>query len=217
MQIVNKEAVIISVIGIAFVAIMGVLIWKSPQLSGTPATVDMSVLVKDTSHMTGVKTAKVTVVEFGDYECPFCGTEHPVLKQLIDAYKANANFNFVFRNYPLPQHPNALIAAEAAEAAGAQGKFWEMHDALYEHQGDWGEKSAPLSFFEIYAKTIGLDVTKFTADVNKNAYSDIIQADQADGNKAAINATPTIYINGVMQQNLDLVSLKKVVDADLAK
>src|ERR1700675_3384590 len=116
----TKESKII--FSIAAVVIIGMiaLISLSPKES---KFTDTSLLLSHANHMTGVATAKVNIVEFADYQCPACGIAYPILKQVIDTYGKNPDFNFVFRNFPLSQHKNALIAAEAAEAASAQGKF----------------------------------------------------------------------------------------------
>jgi protein-disulfide isomerase len=216
---INKEAIVISVIGILFVGLMGFLLVKS---SGAPVPTktiakDSEYLVRAMSHMTGTKGAKVELVEFGDYECPACGVAHPNIKQITDAYKTNPNFSFVFRNYPLPQHPNAPLGAEAAEAAGAQGKYWEMHDMLYENQAEWGESKAPLQYIIKYAQKIGLDMTKFTKDINGNAYAAVIKADQADGDSLQVDHTPTLYVNGQELATYDVATIKAAVDAALAK
>lgn len=168
-----------------------------------PVTADSSVLVRADSHQTN-KDAKVSVVEFGDYECPACAQAYPIVKQLEKDY--GDKVNFVFRNYPLTQHKNAQIAAEAAEAANAQGKFWEMHDKLYEKQSEWGESDSPMDKFLVYAKDLGLDVNKFKSDVSSSKYSTFIQSDVSDGNTVGINATPTFYVNGEMLVGLPAYS-----------
>ena len=170
----------------------------SGKPAGTPAPVNPALLVHSDSHQTQTASSaaslKVTIVEFGDYECPACGAAYPVTKQVLKDY--GDKINFVFRNFPLPQHPNAQISAEAAEAANAQGKFWEMHDKLYENQNDWGESSNPMDKFLVYAKDLGLDVNKFKSDVTSKKYQGVIDADVADGTALNVNATPTFYING---------------------
>jgi protein-disulfide isomerase len=160
-----------------------------------PTPVDSKILVRDNSHQIATSSAKVTVVEFGDYQCPACGAAYPVTKELLKDYQGT--INFVFRNFPLPQHKNAPTAAEAAEAANAQGKFWEMHDKLYETQNDWADLSNPLDKFVSYAKDLGLDTNKFKSDVKANKYEAFIQADTTDGNNIGVNATPTFFINGI--------------------
>lgn len=166
---------------------------STPQSDSGTTKVSPKLLVRNNSHITGNEKAKVTVVEFGDYECPACGAVYPVTKQLVSKY--GTKIRFVFRNFPLPQHPNAQIAAEAAEAAEKQGKFWQMHDLLYEKQQEWAESSSPINFFTTYAKRLGLNIDTFTKDVQNNAYSDIITQDQNDGNTLGVDATPTFYIN----------------------
>ena len=198
----TKEAKI--TFSIAFILIVGlvVLMSFSPKEAAAPgsAPVNSAYLYSTSSHMTGTSTAKVVVVEFGDYECPACGAAYPFFKQLVATYGSNPNFDFVFRNYPLPMHPNAPIAAEAAEAAGAQGKFWQMHDLLYQNQNDWADSSDPITFFEQYAQEIGLNVPQFTSDVQNDKYADVIAKDQADGNTLGLTWTPSVFINGVLEQ-----------------
>ena len=102
------------------------------------------------NYLPATSSAKVTLVEFGDYECPACGEYHPLVKELLTDLAGKVNF--VFRNFPLSQHANAQISAQAAEAAGLQGKFWQMHDKLYESQGDWSTSTSAESIFIDYAK-----------------------------------------------------------------
>ena len=109
--------IVLSIIGAIVIGIVLVVIFTSKEAVAPATTVDQSHLVTAASHMTGKSGAKVTVVEFGDYQCPACGAFFPEMKQITDAYASNPNFNFVFRNFPLPMHPNAMIGAEAAEAA----------------------------------------------------------------------------------------------------
>ena len=186
--------VVIAVIGVVLYKISGNSTGNDTAASSTP--VNQSILVHTNSHQTN-PGAKVSLVEFGDYQCPACGAAYQPIKALTTQYASNKDFNFVFRNFPLPMHPNAPMAAEAAEAAGAQGKYWEMHDKLYETQNDWADVSNPLSMFVGYAQGLGLNVSQFQSDVEANKYASVISADQADGNSANVNATPTFFVNGV--------------------
>ena len=213
----TKEAKVITLIAVVFLIGFGLLIWKAPGVK-TAGPIDQSILVRENSHMIGLQTASASVVEFGDYQCPACGLAHPILKEVVDQYKDNPNFNFVFRNFPLPQHSNALIAAEAAEAAGAQGKFWEMHDALYENQAEWSDSKDPLSIFVTYAETIGLDdLEKFKTDVTAHAFADAVRSDMTDANSLFVNHTPTVYLNGEEIDSFNVQTLKASIDAALAK
>ncbi len=216
----TKEAKIL--IGIAVLVVIGgvlLAIFGNPQPKEPGEVVNSQNLVRSNNYMTGNKDAKVTIVEFGDYQCPACATAHPIVKEVLNEYKDNSNVNFVFRNYPLDTiHPNAHISSEAAEAAGSQGKYWQMHDILYERQTEWSELPDPMPAFEKYATEIGLDVDKFKTEVSSRRYSDVIAADTKDGNDATVNSTPTFFINGVKYNKvLSKDELKKIIEEDLAK
>ena len=137
----------------------------------------------------GSPTAKITLVEFADYECPHCKRFQPVLHQILDEFRSDVKL--YFKHYPLPQHTNARLAAEAAVAAQKQGKFWQFQDKLW-------EKSDELTPAEIEkaAKDIGLDVAKFRQDMASEPVKARVQKDRSDGAAAGIQATPTLYING---------------------
>ncbi len=158
---------------------------------------DAGTLVQLNSHHTIGPNAKVTLVEFGDYQCPACGAAYPVVKKVLEDFKGNLNVDFVFRNFPLVQHQNAQIAAEAAESAGEQGKFWEMHDMIYEHQDQWSTALDALPILVGYAQQLKLDVNKFKDSVTSKKFADVIQADSDDGVKLGVNSTPTFFLNGV--------------------
>jgi protein-disulfide isomerase len=213
----TKESKIILSISAAVIVGVIFLMAVSPNASNLKVA-SQSFLIDNAIHITGNKNAKVTIVEFGDYECPACGAAYPILKKVIDAYKGNTDFNFVFRNFPLSQHKNALIAAESAEAAGAQGKFWEMEGLLYENQNEWSESSAPIDIFINYAKNLGLSTNKFKSEIESNKYKSIIETDKSDGNSVNVEWTPTIYINGERQeQMLTFEQFKSKIDGLLKK
>jgi protein-disulfide isomerase len=148
-----------------------------------------------TQHIEGQGKAGVTLVEYGDYECPFCGQYYPIVKQVQAEF--NQQITFQFRNFPLTSiHPNAFAGARAAEAAGLQNKFWEMHDLLYEQQTQWSTGSNPTPSFNQYAQALGLNVTQFKADYASTKVNNLINADMAAGTKLNVNATPTFYLDG---------------------
>lgn len=220
----SKEAKILIAIA-AVVLIGGVLlaIYANPRPQEAGKPVDEKSLVRDTSHMTGKVGAKVTVVEFGDYQCPGCGAAYPIMKEVLKQYGSNENFNFVFRNFPLESiHPNARVGAEAAEAAAAQGKFWEMHDMLYEKQSDWTTSDDPVSKFVTYASAIGADPDKLKQSVSQHLSTDVIDSDLKDGNSVQVQGTPTFFINGTLfapnpNSIPTLDDFKKKIDEELAK
>jgi protein-disulfide isomerase len=137
----------------------------------------------------------VTLEEFGDYQCPPCGALHPTLKKLKS--ELGPNLNFIFRNLPLTDlHKNALVAAQAAEAARVQNHFWEMHDLLYENQKLWSEDVNPKATFLKFARDLGLDAARFERDLASEEVKMRIETDQAAAASLGIDGTPTILING---------------------
>lgn len=171
---------------------------------------DPGLLVKENSHKIASSSAKVTIVEFGDYQCPFCASAQPIVKQLLNDYSGKVNL--VFRHFPLPQHQNALLAAEAAEAAGEQGKFFEMTDKLYENQKDWSENNNPLQLFVSYAQELKLNLEQFSSAVTTNKYHQKIMADKNDGLSLGINSTPTFFINGQKMNGFNPTDFKSLID-----
>lgn len=148
-------------------------------------------------HARGNRESKVILLEYGDFQCPGCASAHSTLKILSEKY--SEEMGFVFRNFPLTSmHPNALIAAAAAEAAGQQGKFWEMHDALYANQNSWGTLSVSdrTEALVDYARTLGIDTDKFRTALNDPLISKKITYDQALGKKDGVTGTPGIFVNG---------------------
>jgi len=141
-------------------------------------------------HVAGPDDAPVTLVEYGDFECPYCGMAHPIVKA---AQRELGNqLRFVFRNFPLAEaHPHARLAAQAAEAAGAQGRFWEMHDMLFEHQ-----YALELHDLIGYAKSLGLDVQQFERNLEAGTYAKKVRDDFRSGVRSGVNGTPTFFVNG---------------------
>lgn len=174
--------------------------------------------VQPTNHVMGAGSAGVTLLEYGDYQCPVCGVYYPVVKQVVG--QMSDKIYFQFRNLPLSSlHQNAVAAARAAEAAGKQNKYFEMHDLLYENQQTWSSSSSPMTFFEGYANQIGLDISKFKTDYASSEVNSLINADMnAFAQTKQEEATPTFFINGVYISNNDLAdsngpSASKLTDA----
>jgi protein-disulfide isomerase len=142
-------------------------------------------------HMQGKDGATITLTEYGDYQCPYCGRAYPIVKKLQK--KFGDSLRFVFRNFPIQEvHPNAYNAALAAEAAALQGKFWEMHDILYEHQSALD----PESLIE-YSGSLGLDLKRFKKDFESEGLRQLIYHDLETGLRSGVNGTPSFYVNGV--------------------
>ena len=145
-------------------------------------------------HVEGTNDAPVTIEEFGDFQCPPCGLLHPVLKQMQQEF--GPKIRIIFREFPLvPTHEHALAAARAAEAAGMQGKFWQMHDMIYDNQKAWKDVFDVRPIFEGYATRIGLDLERFRADQRGEAVQDRITEDGKRARSLNIKGTPTVYLN----------------------
>lgn len=178
------------------------LFWWSKSMNTVnevPPTRDFPVpTINETSEFDQVKgatsTAKVTIIEYSDFQCPACRAYHPMVKELL---AANPEVKFIYRHFPLGQHFNAKKAAIAAEAAGLQGKFWEMHDILFEEQDDWAPMVNPNRKFIGYAESLGLDAAKFEQDLSSGDLRLKVDQDMASGHPNGVNSTPTFFVNGV--------------------
>ena len=145
---------------------------------------------EDRDHTQGPADAPVTLVEYGDYECPYCGAAYPIIKQVQE--RMGEKLRFVFRNFPITtSHPHAEQAAEAAEAAASQGSFWEMHDLLYENQ-----RRLEDEHLRTYAEQLGLDLESFDRDLAEHVHAARVREDFMSGVRSGVNGTPTFYING---------------------
>lgn len=165
----------------------------------TPAGVEKTGGFVNGNYLPASSTATVTLVEFGDYQCPACGAYHPLVKRLLTDF--SGKINFVFRDFPLSQHANASITSNAVEAAGLQGKYWQMHDKIYENQSEWSNSTDAMTILIGYAKNLGLNVEQFGKDIDSPAVKDKVQKGISDGNLAGINATPTFFVNGLKLDN----------------
>lgn len=214
----NEAKILIGISVATIVLVVGAsLIFGGQKPSDNAAPVaNTEALVRSDSNKKGAKNGKVTIVEFGDFQCPACGAVHPTVKQLTREY--GDQVTFVFRNFPLQMHKNAQAAHQAAEAAGAQGKFFEMHDMLFENQSEWENSGNPMEQFTKYAKELKLDEAKFKADIEAKKFDKKIEQDVNDGYAVGVAATPTFFINGVKQEGgLQYNEFKEKIDAELAK
>lgn len=178
------------VVVVVLIAVGGLFLTKSQPTD--KATIDS--VVRDDDYSIGPKDAKVTLIEFADFQCPACKAAEPATQKLRDDYKDKVRF--VFKQFPLPSHNNGLNAALASEAAGEQGKFWEFHSLLFEKQEEWSTLANPTTEFEKYAESLNLDVAKFSKAYKEKTYSDKINTDKSDGIGLGVSATPTFFLNG---------------------
>jgi protein-disulfide isomerase len=183
-----------------------------------------------TNHVEGGGSSGVTLTEYGDFQCPACGSFYPLVKQVEEKYKDQIHFQF--RNFPLFQvHQNAIAGARAAEAADMQGKYWQMYDKLFQENGlyyqaqqqgtsypSWIDSKSPLNEFSGYAGQLGLNVTKFKEDFGSKTANDRIQADLKEGNRLKVESTPTFFIDGKKISNpTTLDAFSKVIDTAITQ
>jgi protein-disulfide isomerase len=191
----RTKPIIVIVVAVALAA--GIAVYWSRQSSASAVgNSDTTIAVNPGGgHVRGKATAPVTLVEFGDYECPSCGYYYPIVEELLRRYPDKVKLEF--HHYPLIQmHAHALAAAMAAEAAGDQGKYWEMHDMLYKNQPQWARNPNPESQFLAYAADLGLDANKFMRSLKSPDVEKRILEDIQRGSAAKVEGTPTFYING---------------------
>jgi protein-disulfide isomerase len=155
--------------------------------------IDLAVSAQPTDHFLGAEHAPVTVVEYGDFECPNCKNAAPAVKMLLSNLAGQVRF--IYRHFPLEQpHPHALGAAEAAECAGAQGKFWEMHDLLFANQ-----THLKLKHLHGYAEQLGLDMARYTAEMDDHLYLQRIREHVEGAKLSHVRGTPGFFVNGTIQ------------------
>lgn len=181
----NKRVILIVVGIILAIAGFMLLTKPAPESSASP-----------TNHQYSQGSTGIVLMEYGDFECPGCGAYYPIVKEVKEIYKDRITFQF--RHLPLVEiHVNALAAARAAEAASNQGKFWEMHDMLFENQNSWKGSNDPLSVFSSYAQLLGLDAARFDADYKSQAVNDTINADINEFEKTGHpKSTPSFFLDG---------------------
>lgn len=196
----------------------GMLLYRAKRLPvpATPKTYSASGADNaDALHVRGEARAPVTLEEFGDFECPPCGTLSGSIKQLEKDY--GARLRVIFREFPLTMHQHAREAAFAAEAAGLQGHFWEMHDLLYQEQANWSKGTDVRAMFKAYAGTLGLQVDRFIRDMESAEVKERVESEQKLGASRGVDSTPAIFINDtrVPGPSLNPAGLRTAIDAAL--
>lgn len=213
---VNKKDAMLAVGAVCAIVVIGYLMLNIDKIFPAP---DVNLDVPQTVHVQltldhGTNpNASVTVVEFGDFECPVCRDNEPDVKQMLAAY--GDRINFVFKHFPISEiHPDAERAAEASECARDQGKFWQYHDTLYDNQDAIHGDGILLK----YAQDAGLDGQRFTDCLKNGAKSDVVQRDLAEGIRAGVQGTPTFFIDDKKLEGIHtFAEFKSVLDAELAR
>jgi protein-disulfide isomerase len=202
-------------IGAVIIILIGLMIWGVGSTSGINPPFEAGA-VHPLDNVMGNATSSVVIIEYSDFECPACRTYYGVMKQLMVEF--GSKVAFVYRDFPLVEiHANAEFAAEAAQAAGKQGKFWEMHDLLFEKQDEWASVNNPESMFESYATLLGISIEKFKTDINSKEVIDFVRAERASAIKLKLSGTPTFFVNGQQIQNPSSVDAFRIIINDAIK
>lgn len=199
-----------------FVIVIGLIIWgmvaaskKADKISASIAPVDE---ITSGDWINGASSSQITLIEYSDFQCPACYAYFPVIEKLMK--EEAGKVKLVYRHFPLPQHANAVPAAKASEAAGKQGKFWEMYEMIFSTHDEWENSTDIKTVFDGYAVKLGLDMEKYNADFISKETTDAVNADINSGLKAGINSTPTFYLNGKKITNPQgYEEFKKLIDS----
>ncbi len=205
----TTEGKFLSAVVLIIVALFAYYFYSGAPSSSNGEMAD--IVISETDHVRGAKDGKVTLVEFGDFQCPACAAYGSIMKQVLDDNKDT--LKIVYRHFPLTQiHKNALGAAIATEAAGVQGKFWEMHDILYDKQDEWGNALNARDYFLTYATTIGLDTRKFQESLSNESLEAKVLAEFREGVRLGVQGTPTFFLNGKkLNGPLDLAKFNALI------
>ncbi len=224
----SKKAWIIFIV-IVIGLLTGLVLWSrgsTPQVDVSNVNPNSIIAASSANgnvgdHVFGNTDGKVLLIEYGDFQCPGCGTAHPRIKAISEQYKDQ--IGFVFRNFPLTSiHPNARAAAASAEAAGQSGYYWEMHNKLFESQNSWENLTGTerSDAFASYAEALGINKATFTTNLGLDVINQKISFDQALGKKVSVDSTPTFFLNGVKLESSvwgDDTKLKEAINAELTK
>ena len=198
--------------------IIGGSIWALVKFGGGSSDNSNLLLVdsvSSTDWVTGNKESKVILIEYGDFQCPACAAYYPMVKQIIGEYENQTQF--VYRHFPLPQHQNAKPAAYAVEAAGKQGKFWEMYAKLFENQNDWATKRNANDIFKEYAQAVGVNTDQFVKDLELEEIKDKVSSQYQSGVRIGINSTPTFFLNGKQIQPRNYDEFKQLIQQTISQ
>lgn len=202
-----------------FIVIVGLIVWgmvaASQKASRENSSFVLASEISEADWVTGSTTSSVVLVEYSDFQCPACASYFPLIDKVIELNKDR--IRFVYRHFPLTQHANALPASKSAEAAGMQGKFWEMYKMIFINHDKWENSTNVETIFEGYARELGLDIDKYLLDINSEIVKNKIDSDLKGGIRSGVNATPTFYLNGKKIQNPQSIDgFNKLIDEKIS-
>jgi len=206
--------IFIGVMGLLVMAISIYVVLAFNQAPSKIVTIEEGITAED--WVKGNREAKVSLIEYGDFQCPACANSHDFLEELLPEFSDQLAFSF--RHFPLKSiHPHAEMSARISEAAGKQGKFWEMVDLLYKNQDEWVNSADPEATLFGYAETLALDMTQFKTDFRSPEIRQAVEADSLSATKAGISSTPTFFLNGTKIDPSNLKDLRNLIQAEIDK
>ena len=207
----HQKYPLVALITVAIPAIvLSLILWDRKSETQFDQKASLSEITAS-DQVKGNQESKIELIEYSDFQCPACGAYYPYLKQITKEF--SEQIRFVYRHFPLKQHKNAELAGRAAEAAGKQNKFWEMHDLLFENQNSWATSSKAENIFISLAQQLDLDIEKFQQDLGSEEIKNKVGNDLKNGLKVGVNATPTFFLNGKMLDPMSPQKLKEGIDA----
>jgi protein-disulfide isomerase len=211
------KPVIVIILAVGVAAGAAVFLSRGSDQPTEASTTPDHVNIKEGGHIRGPQKAQLTLIEFGDYQCPSCGAYHPVVKEILNRYPQQLKLEF--HHFPLIQiHPNSFAAAKAVEAAGEQNHYWEMHDALFEYQAQWADKPDPKPVFEAIANRVGINGAILVQTMDSPAIQARILKDIERGQDVKIEAVPTFFLNGErLHVSLSIDDFVQTIEAHLHK
>lgn len=197
---------------IALIVIAALALMVLPGMLQNNSDEPVQQVLTENDNIIGSPDAPITLIEYSDFQCPACAAHHPLIKQITEDF--NEEIVFAYRHFPLAQHIRAIPAAIASEAAGNQGKFFEMHDILFEQQDEWAKGELPANdYFIQYAETLELDIDEFKNDLEDEALAAIVREQLNQGRADGVNATPTFFVNGEKVSIRDYQTFANLVNA----
>lgn len=213
----NKKTIFYVVGGIFILFLFLLGVYKLTNTGSSPQSYADITVVKPTDHTKWAAAGKNVLVEYSDFQCPACRNFHSILRSFEASgssdFKITQKVTFVYRHFPLPQHSNAIPAAYASEAAGKQGKFFEMEDLLFNTQDQWSTLGSATDFFVKLARDLNLDIERFKSDMNGTGIKQKVRDDTDSGTKVQIDRTPTFFLNGTKLEIQSIEQFKKLLSS----
>lgn len=212
----SKTIFYLVIAGITILSLIGIGAMASSKNQEKESKRNEIFSISDKDWIYAKNDSKVTLIEYLDFQCPACANAYPMVSKIKEEYKDK--IQYIVRHYPLSSHPYGFEASQTAEAAGLQGKFWEMHDLLFKNQKNWATAEDVEATFRTYAQELGLDINKFDVDYASQVTLDRIKSDSQNGSTIGVNSTPTFFLNNRKIDNPgNIEEFRRIIDEELSK